>query len=112
MSIVLISRIALQFFLLYFVWTFPKPFAFAMKKSFNVTLIIIFTLLSIIGIFFTASVRDTQFKSFDLYNLYQNTLRIIFIAIYVIAWISMIIQYTTSEILNFAYALLSVCCKY
>ena len=98
-SIGLTSRIAVQFFLLYFVWTFPKPFVFTNRNSFRITFIIIFALLSIIGILFTASIRDTQFKSFDLYNLYQNILRIIFIAIFVIAWISMIIQYVREKTL-------------
>ena len=99
MSIVLTSRIVIQFFLLYFIWTFPKPFAFAIRKSFQITLIIIFALISIIGILVTASIRDTQFKSFDLYNLYQSILRIIFIVIYGVAWISMIIQYVREKTL-------------
>jgi len=99
-SIGLTSRIAVQFFLLYFVWTFPKPFVFTNRNSFRITFIIIFALLSIIGILFNASIRDTQFISRDLYNLYQNILRIIFIAIFVIAWISMIIQYVREKTLG------------
>ncbi len=91
--ILIISQVLSTLIMLYFVWTFPKPFEFAKKEFVKIIFISFAVLSSLGGIGFGISLYFTKFNSFPAFNSYRNILGIIFNIIYLISWISLFIQF-------------------
>jgi serine phosphatase RsbU (regulator of sigma subunit) len=83
--------------MLYFVWTFPKPFEFAKSEFVKIIFISFAVLSSLGGIGLGISLYFTKFNSFPAYNSYRNILGMIFNIIYLIAWISLFIQFVREK---------------
>jgi serine phosphatase RsbU (regulator of sigma subunit) len=92
-SIVIISQVFVQFFVLYFVWSFPVQFKFASKKSVKITLIALAIILSLTGVIIASSLYWTNFSSLKLFRSWQYFLRITFLIIYIVSWFSLFAQY-------------------
>lgn len=97
-AILLISQILVPLIMLYFVWTFPKPFKFAKKEFVKVLFISVAVIFSLTGIILLASIYLTNLKSFTYYNTYRNITNYVFSSIYIIAWLSLIAQYFSEKI--------------
>lgn len=92
-SILIVSQILVPLIMLYFVWTFPKPFNFAKKEFVKIIFISFAVISSLAGIGIGISLYITNFDSYSILETYGVVLKQIFNAIYIIAWISLIIQY-------------------
>jgi serine phosphatase RsbU (regulator of sigma subunit) len=92
-AVLLISQILLPLIMLYFIWTFPKPFKFAKKEFVKIIFISFAVLSSLIGIILFASLYYTDYKSLSWLRLYGTILTYILRGVYIVAWISLIIHY-------------------
>ena len=92
-TVLIISQTLVPLIMLYFIWTFPKPFEFAKKEFVKIIFISFAVLSSLIGIGLAGSLYFTEFKTISWFQIYQKTLTIIFAGIYITAWIFLIIQY-------------------
>ena len=92
-SILMISMVLIPLLILYFVWTFPKPFQFA-KKEFVKIIFISFAVISILSIIISGvSLYFTDFKSAATYNSIRSVISLILNVIFLVAWISLFIQF-------------------
>lgn len=92
-TLLIISQVLAPLILLYFVWTFPRPFEFAKKEFVKVIVISIAVLSVLTGIGVLVSLYLTGFQSSDIYAKYRNVLSILFNIVYLIIWISLFIQF-------------------
>lgn len=92
-TLLIISQVLAPLILLYFVWTFPRPFEFAKKEFVKVIFISIAVLSVLTGIGLLVSLYLTGFQSLDIYAKYRNVLSILFNIVYLIIWISLFIQF-------------------
>lgn len=92
-AILVMSQVLAPLILLYFVWTFPKPFEFAKKEFVKVIFITIAVLSVLAGIGVLISLYVTRFHSADIYVKYRNGLGVFYNFVYLLAWISMFIQF-------------------
>ncbi len=97
-AILIISQILVPLIMLYFVWTFPKPFKFAKKEFVKIIFISVGVLFSLTGIILLASIYFSDLKTFVYYNYYRNITNYVFSSIYIIAWFSLIAQYFSEKI--------------
>ena len=79
--------------MLYFVWTFPKPFKFARREAVKVIFISVAVISSLIGIGLAVSLYYSDFKTFPVFQKYTKILAYIFNSVYIAAWVSLIVQY-------------------
>ncbi len=91
--VLITSQVLSTLIMLYFVWTFPKPFEFAKKEFVKIIFISFAVLSSLGGIGFGLSLYFTKFNSYDVFNSYRKILGIIFNILYLVAWISLFIQF-------------------
>lgn len=96
-AILIISQVLVPLIMLYFVWTFPKPFKFAKKEFVKIIFIAVAVISSLTGIILLTSFYVTDLKSFYLYTYYRNVANYVFGAIYIIAWLSLIVQYFSEK---------------
>jgi len=92
-SILIISRVLVPLITLFFVWTFPKPFEFAKKEFVKIVFISVAVLSSLTGIGLIISLYFTKFETLSWFEIYQKVTGVIFPAVFLIAWVSLIIQY-------------------
>ncbi len=92
-SILIISQILVPLIMLYFVWTFPKPFNFAKKEFVKVSFISFAVISSLTGIGIGLSLYITNYSSYYIFDSYASVMKYIFNVIYITAWISLIVQY-------------------
>lgn len=92
-TLLIISQVLAPLILLYFVWTFPRPFEFAKKEFVKVIVISVAVLSVLTGIGVLVSLYLTGFQSLDIYAKYRNVLNLLFSSVYLITWISLFIQF-------------------
>lgn len=91
--ILIISQIMVPLIMLYFVWTFPKPFDFAKKEFVKIIFISVAVISSLTGIGIAISLYFTKYNSYPLFENFGKIIKYIFNTVYLIAWISLIVQY-------------------
>ncbi len=92
-TILIISQNLVPLIMLYFVWTFPRAFDFAKKDFVIVIFISIAVISSLSGIGIAVSLYHTKFHSYTIFTSYRDIIRYLISFIYIVAWISLIIQY-------------------
>ncbi len=92
-ALLIISQVLAPLILLYFVWTFPKPFEFAKKEFVKIIFIAVAVISSLTGIGALISLYVTEFNSFPIYARYRQIIGIVLNVIYLIIWISLFIQF-------------------
>lgn len=92
-TILIISQVLVPLIMLYFVWTFPKPFKFARREAVKVIFISVAVISSLIGIGLAVSLYYSDFKTFPVFQKYTKILGYIFNSVYIAAWVSLIVQY-------------------
>ncbi|MEO8233668.1 MAG: PDZ domain-containing protein, partial [Ignavibacteriota bacterium] len=92
-SVIIISQVSVPLILLYFVWSFPKQFKFAAKRFVKIIFIVVAAIFSLTGIILAVSIYFTELRTLKWFSLWQNITQFTFMVVFVIAWISLIIQY-------------------
>ena len=96
-SLIIISQVLGPLVLLYFIWSFPVQFKFASKRSVKNILIVIALVLILSGIILAASLGFTKGKSIFYWQLWQRINGVILIVVYVVSWISLIVQFVKEK---------------
>ncbi|MFZ2324951.1 MAG: SpoIIE family protein phosphatase [Ignavibacteriaceae bacterium] len=92
-TILIVSKVLAPLIMLYFIWTFPKPFEFARRESVKVIFISVAVISSLIGIGLAVSLHYSDFKTFPVFQKYTKILGYVFNSVYIAAWVSLIVQY-------------------
>ncbi len=92
-ALIIISQVSATFIFLYFVWIFPTQFKFATEPIVKILLIIVTVLFCLTGLTLAVSIYFTKGASGIWFNLWQNIIQISLKIVYLIAWVSLIIQY-------------------
>lgn len=92
-SLNIIGLSFLPYVLIAFVWTFPKPFNYMEKTWVKLVLIFIPLLTSMIGNVFAFFVFNQKVLHVNFFDSFMNVAYITVIASYIVALVSMIIQY-------------------
>jgi len=91
------SKVFGQFTMLYFIWTFPNPFAFAVKKAVWKSALAFASFLSLTGIAILFIIIIPELISFEYFEIYKRVIGIISLIIYIVSGFSLVIQYVREK---------------